>query len=153
MSDLQAGRAQRVHETERFLHEQIPLCQAMGVRVESFNEGRLVLTAPLEPNHNHLGTAFGGSLSALATLAGYALLWLQMEDRQCHIVIRDSRIRYRHPVTGALRASCCLPAEAEFVAFRDALRQHGRAKLMLRVTIEEGGRSCVEFDGEYVVIR
>src|SRR5690606_33240492 len=59
-------------ETEAFLHAKIPLARAMGVRVERCDSEGLVLTAPLEPNHNHLGTAFGGSLAALATLAGYA---------------------------------------------------------------------------------
>ncbi len=55
---------------ESYLHREIPITAAMGIRVESYNEKELVLTAPLEPNHNHLGTAFGGSLSAIATLAG-----------------------------------------------------------------------------------
>src|SRR5687768_7425366 len=104
-----AVNADLLLETEHFLHEQIPLTQSMGVRVESFDGARLILTAPLEPNHNHLGTAFGGSLSALATLAGYALLWLQLGDRQAHIVIRESTIRYRRPVRGTLRAICLRP--------------------------------------------
>ena len=70
-----------LRDTERFLHEQIPLTQAMGVQIESYDEAQLVVTAPLEPNHNHLGTAFGGSLSALTTLTGYAMLWLQLGDQ------------------------------------------------------------------------
>jgi len=77
-----------LQETERFLHEQIPLTRAMGVRVRSWDGEKLWLSAPLEPNHNHLGTAFGGSLSALATLAGYSLLWLLLGDREAS---------HRHP--------------------------------------------------------
>ena len=57
-----------LHDTERFLHEQIPLTKAMEVTLESYDGSQLVVTAPLEPNYNHLGTAFGGSLSALTTL-------------------------------------------------------------------------------------
>ena len=72
---------QQLRETEAFFYEQIPLTRAMGVRVESYDGQQLVLTAPLALNHNHLGTAFGGSLSALATLAGYGLLWLDLGDR------------------------------------------------------------------------
>ena len=85
-------------ETEAFLHAKIPLARAMGVRVERCDSEALVLTAPLEPNHNHLGTAFGGSLAALATLAGYAFLWRELRDPDAHIVIRRSELDYRHPV-------------------------------------------------------
>ena len=81
-----------LRETEAFLHDQIPLTQAMGVRLESYDASGLILTAPLAPNHNHLGTAFGGSLATLAILAGYTLLWLELGDRSSHIVIQESQI-------------------------------------------------------------
>ena len=69
--------AERLRETEEFLCAKIPLTRAMQVRVEGYDKSGLVLTAPLAANHNHLGTAFGGSLAALVMLAGYALLWLE----------------------------------------------------------------------------
>jgi len=142
-----------LRETEAYLHEQIPLTRAMGVTLESWDGSRLILHAPLEPNHNHLGTAFGGSLSALATLAGYCLLWLVLGDRQAHIVIRDSTIRYRHPIKGALRAICRRPAEDEMEAFQRQFAETGRARLSLHVTIEDAGKVCVEFAGSFVAMR
>lgn len=144
---------QLLRDTETFLHQQIPLTQAMGVTVESWDGQLLVLQAPLEPNHNHLGTAFGGSLSALATLAGYCLLWLVLGDRQAHIVVRESRIRYRHPVRGALRAMCRRPSEQEMQVFQRKFAETGRASLTLRTTIEEAGKTCVEFEGSFVAMR
>ncbi len=142
-----------LRETERFLHEQIPLTQSMGVRLESYDGLQLVLTAPLEPNHNHLGTAFGGSLSALATLTGYAMLWLQLGDRQAHIVIRESTIRYKHPVRGMLRAVCQRPDEAILTQFRADYAATGKAKVKLQVHIIHADQICVEFAGEFVAIR
>src|SRR5882757_2142143 len=88
----------RLREIEDYFHTKIPLTRAMGVKVESWDGSALVLTAPLTLNHNHLGTAFGGSLSTLATLAGYGLLWLLLDDPKVHVVIRDSAIRFRKPV-------------------------------------------------------
>lgn len=139
--------------TERFFHEQIPLTKAMGVRVEAHDGKQLVLTAPLEANHNHLGTAFGGSLAALATLAGYGLLWLELGNRDAHIVIRRSELDYRHPVTGPLRAICRKPSEAELAAFRTTFAKAGKARVRLAVTVEEAGRVCVTFAGTFVAIR
>jgi thioesterase domain-containing protein len=139
--------------TERFFHEQIPLTKAMGVRVEAHDGKQLVLTAPLEANHNHLGTAFGGSLAALATLAGYGLLWLELGNRDAHIVIRRSELDYRHPVTGPLWAICRKPSEAELAAFRTTFAKAGKARVRLAVTVEEAGRVCVTFTGTFVAIR
>ncbi|MBE2287767.1 MAG: YiiD C-terminal domain-containing protein [Prosthecobacter sp.] len=152
MNDVTANE-RLLRETEAYLHEQIPLTHAMGVTVESWNGARLVLQAPLEPNHNHLGTAFGGSLSALATLAGYSLLWLMLGDREAHVVVRDSHIRYRHPVRGTLRAACSRPDDAVMEVFRRQFNETGRARLSLPVTIEEDGKVCVEFEGTFVAMR
>lgn len=140
-------------ETEEFLHRQIPLSRAMGVRVEGYDRQSLTLTAPAELNHNHLGTAFGGSLSALATLAGYGLLWLELGDRECHIVIRNSSIRYLRPVRGELRAVCRRPADGEVIAFRQTFARTGKASIALPVTIAAGDQAGVEFEGVYVAVR
>ena len=140
-------------ETETFLHEQIPLTRAMGVEVRSWDGQELWIAAPLAPNHNHLGTAFGGSLSALATLAGYSLLWLLLGDREAHIVIRDSSLRYRHPVRGELLALCRHPGDEAWQAFQSKFSASGKARLTLQVAIIEEGRVCVEFEGVFVALR
>lgn len=140
-------------DTERYLHDKIPITRAMGVRVARFDDRMLTLTAPLEENHNHLGTAFGGSLSAIATLAGYALLWLELGDRESHIVIKSSSMRYLHPVRGEIRADCPRIPSDELSAFREKFAGSGKAGIGLRVTISENDRLCVDFQGVFVAIR
>ncbi|MCW1887238.1 thioesterase domain-containing protein [Luteolibacter flavescens] len=140
-------------EIEAFLHEKIPLARAMGVRVESSDAETFILTAPLEPNHNHLGTAFGGSLAALATLTGYACLWHSLDDRDAHVVIRRSELDYRHPVTGTLRAICRRPDERKLADFRATFAKAGKARISLEVEMEEAGRICLHFRGDFVAVR
>ena len=140
-------------EAERFLHEQIPLSLAMGVRVESFDESALTLTAPLGPNHNHLGTAFGGSLGAIALLAGYGLLWLEIKDRACHIVVRSSTTDYRRPVRGRLHAVCRRPDASDLVHLRQTFLKKGKARIRLQVDVVDDGEVCVAFEGVFVIIR
>lgn len=142
-----------LQETEYFFHDQIPLTRAMGVKVAAYDSNGLVLTAPLAANHNHLGTAFGGSLSAIATLAGYGLLWLALGDRSAHIVVRSSRIRYRHPVRESIHAIARPPAPDDLNAFIRKLQATGKAGIRLQVEILENDRVCVEFDGLFVAIR
>lgn len=142
-----------LRDTERFLHEQIPLTQTMGVKLESYDGEQLIVTAPLEPNHNHLGTAFGGSLSALTTLTGYAMLWLQLGDHHAHIVIRESSILYKHPVRGTLRAVCHLPDAASLAEFKEVFRVKGKAHLQLQVQVIHADQVCVMFEGDFVALR
>jgi thioesterase domain-containing protein len=141
----------RLRETEEFLHQQIPLTRAMEVRVESYDNGQLTLTAPLAANHNHLGTAFGGSLAALLMLAGYGLLWLELDDRAAHLVISESKLRFRRPVRGIIRATCRPPKAETLKAFKSNFAAHGKARIQLEVVIEEEGELAVVFEGTYVV--
>ena len=144
---------QELREIELFLHEQIPLTQAMGLRVESYDGNQLTLTAPLQLNHNHLGTAFGGSLAAVATLAGYGFIWLELGDRTAHVVIRESAISYRRPVRKGIRAICRRPAKAAVKTFKAEFTQKGKARIQLAVTIEEDGIVAVEFSGTFVALK
>ncbi|HSI13434.1 MAG TPA: YiiD C-terminal domain-containing protein [Chthoniobacter sp.] len=139
-------------DLEKYLHEKIPLTVAMGVRVAECDDAHLVLTAPLEPNRNHLGTAFGGSLHSLATLSGYSLLWWLLRSPEAHIVIRESTIRYEKAVSGELRAICHAPAAGELDNFRRDFSRKGKARLSLSATIEHEGQVAVQFTGVFVAI-
>jgi thioesterase domain-containing protein len=137
----------------------IPLANAMGVGVEVSDDRALVLTAPKEQNKNSLNTAFGGSLVALATLAGYGVVWELMKDEKksekpvWHIVVKESRAAYRRPVIGDLRAICERPAQAAIAEFKEALARYGKAKLKLRASIIENGNVAVDVQAAFVVSR
>ena len=145
--------ASQLHRTEEFLHQQIPITRAMGVRVAAYDGGQLILTAPIALNHNHLGTAFGGSLGAVATLAGYGLLWLELHDRDCHLVIRQSSLSFRRPVRKEIVAICRRPNTELLREFKKAFAQHGKARIGLNVTIEEDGLVAVEFHGIFIALK
>src|SRR2546421_6558639 len=142
-----------VPQIQELLHSKIPITRAMGVQVEDYDVARLILSAPLAANVNHLGTAFGGSLNALAVLSGYGLLWLELQEAECHIVIRDSAISYERPVRGALRAICVRPEAAALAQFKQTFQQKGKARIALSATIEDQGITAVRFQGTFVALR
>ncbi|MBV1777055.1 thioesterase domain-containing protein [Burkholderiaceae bacterium DAT-1] len=135
------------------LHHSIPLAQAMQVGVVADEDG-LHLVAPLEPNVNDKGTGFGGSLSALATLAGWCAC-LRILDKHdaghgVEIVIQRSTIEYALPVTGKM---IIVPraidgdAQARFVRM---LSRKGLGRLAVVVEVRVADEVCVTFQGEYV---
>lgn len=142
-----------LRETETFLHRQIPLTRAMGVTVDRFDETALVLSAPLGPNHNHLGTAFGGSLATLATLAGYTLVWLELAEPGSHIVIQESRIHYKAPVRGDFQAVAPRLDPEVLGEFRRTLDKTGKARLTLTIALVQDGQPCAGFTGTFVALR
>ncbi len=142
-----------VEQIQELLRTKIPITRAMGVKVEAYDGERLILSAPLEANVNHLGTAFGGSLHALAVLSGYGLLWLELKDAECHIVIRKSSISYERPVRGELRATCVRPDRQALEEFKQTFQQKGRARIALTATIEDQGETAVRFEGIFVAMR
>ncbi len=140
-------------EVERFLHEQIPLTQTMGLRVVDDPRG-FALTAPVALNSNHLRTAFGGSINALALLAGYGALWSLLRDRSdAHVVVQASSIKYLRPVRQEIRAVCLDLTSARSEEFERDLRRGRKARLSLRVVVEEEGETAAEFDGRFVALK
>lgn len=142
-----------LEQIQELFYSKIPITRMMGVKVESYDGERLILSAPLAANVNHIGTAFGGSLNALAVLSGYGLLWLELQDTECHIVIRESSIYYDHPVRGNIIAVCVRPEAAALAEFKKTFHQKGKARISLSSTIEDDGVTAVRFNGIFVALR
>jgi len=138
-----------------FLHEQIPLTRAMGLRAVEASAQQLILEAPLEPNRNHLGTAFGGALHTVPLLACYCAQWMELRAAGLdgHVVVKRSNAIYRTPVEGTIRAVCARPSGEVVTAFLADLRRNKKARLELRATVPGAkGKPAVEFDGSFVAV-
>lgn len=145
--------ADQLREAEEYFHRAIPLTRVMGVRVVANDDQGFVIEAPVALNQNHLQTAFGGSINAVATLAAYGLLWLQVRDSAAHVVIAESSMKFLRPVRETIRARCLRPAGDELRGFHESLRASGKARMSLHVEVEENGRVAAEFNGNFRVAR
>jgi thioesterase domain-containing protein len=137
-------------DAEAYFHQQIPITRAMGVRVVAHDENEFVVEAPVALNSNHLRTAFGGSINAIATLAAYGFVWLGLRDQAVHVVVAESSIRFLRPVRETIRAICPRPDSGEWAAFQTQFAARGKARLTLRVIVVEAGQTAAEFEGIFV---
>jgi thioesterase domain-containing protein len=126
---------------QTYLAEQIPLSAAIGVKVVSASPRKVVLSAPLSNNINHKKTAFGGSLHAVATLACWSLLHLNIGSSY-QIVIANSETDFLSPVTTDFIAACTMPGEEEWARFCKTLQRRGKARLQLTANISCNTLSC-----------
>jgi thioesterase domain-containing protein len=140
---------------EGYLYDNIPLSRHLGVRVDHASADYVCLIAPLEPNINHRRTGFGGSISAVAILAGWSILWCRLHGRTPghDIVIQKNSMDYLAPVTSEFRAVCSEPPAAEWSRFEDSFNQRGRGRIDLDVDVRAGDVLNAKFSGRYVALR
>jgi thioesterase domain-containing protein len=137
------------HYLQQRIDREIALAKPMGVIVEAADDSGVVLRAPLAPNSNHKGTAFGGSLYALGVLAGWAWASRDLAAREldADAVIQESTMRFLTPVHGELRASVEIPAAAAIDKYHRMLARAGRGRIRLRVDLHHGQVLAAVFDG------
>jgi thioesterase domain-containing protein len=139
-------------ELERYIHEHIPLSKAMGVSVVSVDETAVTLQAPLGPNINHRGSAFGGSASALAILASWALLHVRLQGEGVvdRLVIQRSTIEYQQPILGPFMARSSLVHPDRWPQFTAMLARRRKARVAVSAVLEHAGQLAGTFSGEFV---
>lgn len=142
---------QQLQET---LYHEIPITEAMGIEVDSYDGKTLTLSAPLAKNDNHKSTAFGGSLSTLAITTAWSLLQLKLQESnlEAEVVIQHAESRFLLPVHGRLCCSAKWDGE-KWPRFEKGLRQHGRARMKIEADIKEGDDLALHFIGTYVAMK
>ena len=151
MLDETSARAWR-QQLQALWSQHIPLAQAMQVEIRRLDGAGLQLAAPLGPNRNHIGTAFGGSLQGLATLAGWGVTLVAAAGQgSTRVVIRECHMRFLAPVAGELLATAAWPDAATAAAFRAGLAAKRRARLVVAVDIGAPAQGpAARFSGEFV---
>jgi thioesterase domain-containing protein len=143
-------------EFEHAVLTDIPLARAMHLRVQAYDGQRLELGAPLAPNINDKGCAFGGSLLSLLTLAGWGLIVLKLRelDRPCEVYVQNSDVKYLAPVWEDFSARAQLAQDQSWDEFLRTLDARGRARLHVhcQVPLASGEDACV-LRARFVAIR
>ena len=124
-----------LEELQEIMHELIPISRFMGVSVSEYKRDTLTLTAPLGKNINHQQSAFGGSIFALAALAGWGILQLKLRelDLDCNIVVSDAKAKFLKPIREELVCKVKL----------------NHSHLRLLKGIERNGSALVKLDTEF----
>jgi thioesterase domain-containing protein len=139
---------------ERVLRSMPPLL-AMDCRVRAFEHDRLVLSAPLAANVNDKGSAFGGSLSGLMTVACWGLfsLHLKAAGLTAEVYVQDSNIQYFVPVLEDIEAEARLAEGEDIEAALRAMRARRKSRLKLTASVRlKDGREAARLEGRFVAL-
>lgn len=135
------------------LLEQIPLARAMQLDIAELDAERVVLRAPLAPNVNDKGCAFGGSIGALLTLSGWSLLTSRARSAglECGIYIQDSQLSYLKPAWDQLEAHARIDgADVQRWVLQYGARR--RARIEVQSDLYSGGVHAARMQARYVAL-
>lgn len=145
---------------QKRINDEIPLTNALGIRLLSWDGQALLLEAPLEPNRNHQGTGFGGSVYSAAVTAAWGVTELALADLGLRgaVVVQNASIDYLEPVEKDFYVICRLPGGEIPERFRKSLARHGKGRLDLTAEVfcgtatpEPHGEPVAVFQGRFVV--
>lgn len=142
-------------EFQRFLRASIPLAAATGMQLTGYDGRKMTISAPLQHNTNHHGTAFGGSLYVVALAAAWGLVHLLATDAGFApaTYVRHAEADYRLPVTTDLRACARLDASNAKQQFLQGLEQQGRGRINVLATIGDTARPAFLLEAAFTAVR
>lgn len=136
------------------LTRKIPLGGAMKLEIARLDEQGIELHAPLAPNVNDKGTAFGGALVSLMILAGWSLprLLLRRTGFDADLVIGRCEVRFIKPVESGFAVRCGWPDAEALDRFLEHARVRGRGKLELAPEAVAGAEVAATLSARYAAL-
>ncbi len=133
----------------------IPLLTAMELAFVGYDNLALTMEAPLAPNINNKGTAFGGSIASICLFGGWAVSTLSFMDNgidNTEIVVFRNDMTFERPARGLLTVQARIePAEFEAVLARLRAGDGGRIRFDVKVDTFHDDKRCATMSGLYVV--
>jgi thioesterase domain-containing protein len=134
---------------------EIPLLDAMQLSFTGYDDLVLTMEAPLAPNINNKGTAFGGSIASICLFGGWAVATLAFAERgidNTEIVVFKNEMTFERPARGLLQVRTYLEPD-DFATCLDRLEagDPGRIRFDVRVELFHDDQRCATMRGVYVV--
>lgn len=89
----------------------IPFVTRAGLTLDHAEPGMVRMTAPAEPNVNHIGTMYAGALFTLAEVPGGALFLATFDAARFYPIIKGMEIRFTRMARGDIHVEMSIPPE------------------------------------------
>jgi thioesterase domain-containing protein len=133
----------------------IPLLSAMQLSLTEYADLTLTMEAPLAPNINNKGTAFGGSIASIGLFGGWAVATLAFMDHgidNTEIVVFKNDVTFERPARGHLVVRVNMDRDG-FTDCLEKLRDGSEERLRFSVSVDifHDDARCATMNGLYVV--
>jgi thioesterase domain-containing protein len=127
-----------------YLEKAIKIIEKMGMRILDFQKQSVKIMLPKEPNVNHIGTVYAGSLFSLADFAGGVLFYSAFDLRKYYPLLKEVTITFKRPATTDITVETSMtPEQAEGI--KKIADETGKADwaLDLELKDEQGNVCCI----------
>ena len=126
-----------------YLEKAIKIIEKMGMRILDFQKYSVKIVLPKEPNINHVGTIYAGSLFSLADYAGGVLFYASFDRRKYYPLLKEVTIAFKKPATTDITVEASMtPEQAEHI--KNITDETGKADWVLDLELKDamGGTCC-----------
>ena len=127
-----------------YLERAIKIINKMGMRILDFKKQSVKIMLPKEPNVNHVGTVYAGSLFSLADFAGGVLFFSAFDLRKYYPLLKEVTITFKGPATTDITVETSMtPEQAERI--KKITDETGKADWALDMELkdEQGNVCCI----------
>jgi thioesterase domain-containing protein len=127
-----------------YLEKTIKIIEKMGMRILDFQKHSVKIILPKEPNLNHVGTVYAGSLFSLADYAGGVLFYACFDRRKYYPLLKEVTIAFKKPGTTDITCEASMPlTQAEQI--KNLTDETGKADWVLDLELKDakGDICCI----------
>ena len=127
-----------------YLEKAIKIIEKMGMRILDFQKQSVKIMLPKEPNVNHIGTVYAGSLFSLADFAGGVLFYSSFDHRKYYPLLKELTITFKKPATTDITVEASMPSD-QVERIKDIVDETGKADWVMDLDLkdEKGNICCI----------
>ena len=131
------------------LEKVIKIVDKMEIRIEEFEKGFVKVRLPKEPNVNHIGTVYAGSLFSLADFAGGVLFYSCFDLKKYYPILKEVTIAFRRPAKTDVTVEASL-THGEIETLKKTTDETGKADRLMDFELKDKtGNVCCTVRGKF----
>ena len=118
------------------LESAVPITKKMGIRIVEMRDRHVKVLLPFEPNINHIGTIYAGSLFTAGEYIGGPIYVASFDYTRFYPIVKAINIQFRRPATTDVTVEATL-SEAEVNAIQAEAEAKGKADWKMDLEIKD----------------
>jgi thioesterase domain-containing protein len=137
----------KYQEHVKMLETIIKIINAMGIRIVEMWDRHVKVLLPLEPNINHIGTMYAGSLFTAGEFMGGAMYMASFDHSRFYPIVKAINIQFRRPALTNITVEANLSQE-EIDAIQNEADAKGKADWKMDLELkDQNGEVCCLLQG------
>ncbi len=133
---------EKYRDAVSMLESAVPLIEKTGVKIVELRDRHAKIFMPFEPNINHIGVMYGGSLFILAEFSGGVIYYVSFDSKKFFPIVKEVHIRYRKPVVTDVALEVSLD-EGEAEEIQRAAERDGKKDWTMDLELKDAhGEVC-----------